>query len=301
MEYIKDTKLSESSRKLYNNKITQFISFLPKDNQHISYIVDNPGIAINILLNEKSITQTVTNRHMFISAIVAYIKHTSDGQRRSDRIKRKWEEIQKNNWEERRLMDLGNELTDKEKEIVKAVKWTDIIAKRDSLNAGSYEKLLLSLYTYLPPLRADYFEVRINPPLSIIKDKTKNYIQISESGNTSILVIRNFKTSSTYKEIRHILPQDLYNELVISLGLYPRKYLFVMPSDINRPYDRNGFSKWANKVLHELFKLPVTLTSLRHIYISTIDFTKLRAINLDKIARAMGHGIAMQKGYQWIE
>jgi hypothetical protein len=74
-----------------------------------------------------------------------------------------------------------------------------------------------------------------------------------------------------------------------------------MPTDNSRPYDRGGFSKWANKVLHELFKLPVTLTSLRHIYISTIDFTKMRAVDLNRIARAMGHGIAMQKEYQWIE
>jgi hypothetical protein len=301
MEYIKDTELSESSRKLYNNKITQFISFLPKDNQHISYIIDNPGIAFNILLNEKSITQSITNRHMFISAIVAYIKHTSDGQKRSDRIKRKWEEIQKNNWNERRLMDLKNELTDKEKAIIKAIKWADIITKRNLLVAGSYEKLLLSLYTYFPPIRADYFEVRINPPLTIIKDKTKNYIQLSENKDDSILVIRDFKTSSTYKEIKHNIPQELFNEIIISLALHPRKYLFVMPSDISRPYDRNGFSKWANKVLQKLFNLPITLTSLRHIYISTLDFTKLRAINLDKISREMGHGIAMQKGYQWIE
>ena len=301
MEYITDGKLSDSSRKLYNKKISQYIGFMPTENQKISYIVDNPGIAIKVLLDEKSITQSTTNRHLFISAVVAYIKHTDDGKRRSERIKRKWEELQKDNWEERRLLDLGNELTDKEKEIMKVIKWNDIIAKRDTLESGSNERLLLSLYTFVPPVRADYFEVRINPPVSIINDKTKSYIQLGETGESSLLVIRDFKTSSTYKEIKHKIPQELFEELVISLANKPRKYLFTMPTDNSRPYDRGGFSKWANKVLHELFKLPVTLTSLRHIYISTIDFTKMRAVDLNRIARAMGHGIAMQKEYQWIE
>jgi hypothetical protein len=238
---------------------------------------------------------------MFYSAIVAYIKHTADGQRRSDRIKRKWEEIQKMNWEERRQLDLGNELTEKEKEITKVVKWADIIKMRNSLRSGSVERLLLSLYTYVPPVRADYFEVRINPPASIIADKKKSYIQLGDEGASSILSIRDFKTASTYKEIKHRLPQELYEEILISLGSKPRKYLFVMPTDNSRPYDRGAFSKWANKTLFDLFKVHLTLTSLRHIYISTIDFTNMRAIDLDRIARAMGHGMAMQKEYQWIE
>lgn len=301
MEYITDGRLSESSRKLYNKKLVQFISFMPLDSKKVSYIVDNPGIAIKILSEEKTITQSATNRHLFISAVVAYIKHTEDGQRRSERIKRKWEELQKTNWEERRLLDLGNELTEKEKEITNAIKWKDIIAKRDTLLSGTNERLLLSLYTFIPPVRADYFEVRINPPNSIINDKTKSYIQLGETGDSSLLVIRDFKTSSTYKEIKHKLPQELFEELVISLANKPRRFLFIMPTDNSRPYDRGGFSKWANKTLHELFGLPVTLTSLRHIYISTLDFTKLRAVDLNRIARAMGHGIAMQKEYQWIE
>lgn len=302
MEFITDDgHLSNSSRTLFNKKLTQFISFLPVGNQSISYIIDNPGLAYEILENETSITQSATNRHLFISAVVAYIKHTADGQRRSDRIKRKWEEIQRDNWEIRKMMDLGGELTDKEKVIAREINWADVVKKRDTLLPGTPEKLLLSLYTYLPPVRADYFEVRINPPVTVIADKHKSYIRLGESGAASELVIRDFKTSSTFKEIRHKLPQELFDEIVISIGLAPRRYIFVMPSDTSRPYDRNGFSKWANKVLHELFGLPVTLTSLRHLYISTLDFTKLRASDLNRIARAMGHGIAMQKEYQWIE
>ena len=301
MEHITDGRLSDNSRKLFNAKLAQYMSFMTEGNRDIGYIIDNPGIAVKTLLEQQTIAQTATNRHLFYSAIVAYIKYTADGQRRAERIKRKWIEIQKANWEERRLLDLGHELTEKEKEITAAVKWKDVVAKRDTLVTGSNERLLLALYSYIPPVRADYFEVRINPPASIIKDKTKNYIQLGATGAESVLSIRDFKTATTYKEIKHRLPQELYDEIVASLARQPRKYLFVMPSDPKKPYDRGGFSKWANKTLFELFGVHLTLTSLRHIYISTLDFTRLRALNLDRIARAMGHGMAMQKEYQWMD
>jgi integrase len=170
---------------------------------------------------------------------------------------------------------------------------------RDTLKVGSPERLLLSLYTYIPPVRADYFEVRINPPKSIIEDSKSNYIVLDNE--KSALVLQDFKTAAKYKEIRHTLPPPLFQEIQQSLKDKPRNYLFVMQTDSTRPYDRGAFSKWANKVLSDLFKIPMTLTSLRHLFISTLDFNKTRASELEKIGNSMGHSISMQKGYQWID
>ena len=298
MEYIPEgTRLSDSSRKMFNKKIAQYISFMGQSRQSVGFIVDNPGIAYETLLAEESISQTPTNRHLFFSAIVAYIKHTDDGRRRSDRIKNKWFDIQKTNWHKQQLID--DDMSDKDEAVATNVSWSDLEKVRDSLPKSSKARLLLALYTYLPPLRADYFEVRINPPKTLITATKKNYIQLNSTAETSELVIRDFKTSATYKTIRHKIPQQLYEDITASLESEPRNYLFTMATDAKRPYDRNSFSKWANKVLQDLFKVPITLTAIRHIFISTLDLTKMRARDLQNIAHAMGHGIAMQKEYQW--
>lgn len=298
MDLITDKMLAPSTLNLYNKKLQQFISFMPKGKQSVDFIVDNPGLSLPILLDEKSITHTNTNLHMFFSAVVAYIQHTDKGRSRSERIKRKWLEIQKNNWETYRQIDLG-ELSEKDKTVARAVKWADLEKARDRLPLGSYERLLLAMYTYLPPLRADFYEVHINPSQHFIKSKKANYLQIDQDNAT--LVIRDFKTASTYKTIRHVIPQGkLLNELHASFTEDPRKYLFVMKSDVSRPYDRNGFSKWANSVLQGIFNVPITLTSLRHIFISTLDFSKMRILDMEKIAHLMGHSLAMQKQYQWL-
>ena len=298
-----NTRLADSSRSLFNKKLTQFIAMMPKGKQTIDYIVDNPEQASKYLEAEKSITQTSANRHMFFSAVVAYLKHTDSGRKRSDMLKQRWETLQKNNWESRRQQALNNEPTQNQIVVAQTLTWNDVVKKRDTLNAGSPERLLLSLYTYIPPVRADYFEVRINPPQSIVEDpQKKNYLLLDKSDpNKSYLVLNDFKTANKYKEIRHQLPPPLFQEIHASLKTKPRNYLFVMQTDATKPYDRGAFSKWANKILSDLFKVPMTLTSLRHLFISTLDFNKTRASELEKIGNSMGHSISMQKGYQWIE
>ena len=297
MGIFSDSNLADSSKTLFEKKIDQFITFMPSGKQNIDFIVDNPEQSIKFLNEEESIAQTSANRHMFISAIVAFLKHTKEGSIRSLRIKQKWEKIQQENWEERRQKQLNNEPN----ELLGQIGWKDIIKMRNQLPPGSDERLLLSLYTYIPPVRADYFDVRINPPQSIITSKKANFITIKASASESELVLRDFKTAGKYKEIKHILPQLLYDEIQLSLKAKPRNYLFVMPSDPTKPYDRGSFSKWANKTLKHLFQVPITLTSLRHLFISTLDFTNTRAKELENIGKSMGHSLAMQKGYQWIK
>lgn len=302
MDLFASTRLADSSKRLFNDKLRQFIAMMPQANRNIDAIVDNPEMAARTLSAQTTITQSAANRHLYYSAVVAYLKHTDAGKRRSEPLKQRWEKIQKTNWEERRQQNLNNEPSADQLTVAQQVKWADVVRVRDTLPRGSSERLLLSLYTYLPPLRADYYEVRINPPLNQrTATATTNFLVLGPTAEASTLVIRDFKTAAKYKEIKHTLPQPLYDEIRASLVAKPRNYLFVMPSDTTRPYDRNGFSKWANKQLQLLFKVPITLTSLRHLYISTLDFNRTRAGDLEKIGNSMGHSISMQKGYQWIE
>jgi hypothetical protein len=300
MDHYANTSLAGSSRTLYNKKLQQFIAMMPEpQKQTLDYIVDNPEAASEILKSSATITQTSANRHMFYSAVVAYLKHTANGKQRSERLQNRWLTIQKENWEERRQASLDNTPSENQMAVATSISWQQVITMRNTLPKGSLEKLLLSVYTYIPPVRADYYEMRINPKQSEINAKT-NFIQLTNSQQTSVLVIRDFKTAAKYKEIKHTIPQPLYDEIVASLQAKPRNYLFTMPTDTARPYDRGSFSKWANKVLSALFKVPMTLTSLRHMYVSTLDFNNTRAKDLERIGNSMGHSISMQKGYQWI-
>jgi len=296
MDHFTNTQLADTSRKLFNDKLQRFIAIL-EPNATLDSLLDNPSNASEALCSNATITQTSANRHMFYSAVVAYLKHTDRGREKPQQIKDAWLAIQKTNWEERRQAALDNAPSTANAEAAATIKWADVIRARDALPIGTPTHLLLSLYTYLPPLRADYFEVAINPTPA--KQKDANFVLLNTDPAT--LTVRDFKTAAKYKEINHDLPQPLITTIQASLKTDPRHYLFVMPTDRTRPYDRNGFSKWANKELKQIFKVPITLTTLRHLYVSTLDFNTTRARDLERIGNSMGHSIAMQKGYQWIK
>jgi integrase len=156
------------------------------------------------------------------------------------------------------------------------------------------------MYTEIPPVRADFYAAEIvyypgKPTIS-----GENYILIKSPDNIEY-IINDFKTSKLYEVIRGKLPKNLCKELLLSLHYFPRKYLFVSDDDGNKPFDRKTFSAWSTKVLSGALGKHLTLTMLRHLYISEkVDFNK-SIKTLNKVSRAMGHSIGMQKQYHWID
>jgi hypothetical protein len=169
----------------------------------------------------------------------------------------------------------------------------DLVHTRESLPDGSVHKLLLGFYTHLPPVRADYFATQIVPFGEI--PTSPNYIY--HDATKSHLVITDFKTSRIYKEITHDLPLPLHSQLVLSLALQPRTFLFV--NKFHEPFNRYTFSHWANQQLETIFKKGLTLTMLRHMFISTIDFNNSTPEQLQIIGNQMGHHISQQLLYKW--
>lgn len=145
----------------------------------------------------------------------------------------------------------------------------------------------------IPPVRGDYYATQI------IKDgetpETDNYIILKSK--YAELVIRKYKTSRKHGEIRHPrLPDELYNLILKSLEKYPRKYLFEKNG---KPYTPNGFCKWSSTTLEKLFNVEITLTMIRHIYISSLDLSKMTVEEKKNIGKLMGHTIGIQAEYEW--
>lgn len=167
---------------------------------------------------------------------------------------------------------------------------------RDKLKKGSIRRLLLSMYTFIPPLRSDYDKVGIYKNEDEVKED--NYLIMDKK---PYLVIRKYKTSKTYKDNKIDLPKKLVDEIKNSLEKQPRKYLFIQKN--GEPYDKpNTFNKWANRNLKEIFKKKnISLSTLRHIYISRPDLKLEQKSGTDrkKIADIMGHSVGTQQNYLW--
>ena len=150
---------------------------------------------------------------------------------------------------------------------------------------GSYERLLLMMYTEIPPLRSDFYQTKIYRTESCSWDG--NYIVL---GNQSVLVLQKYKTAKVYKTLRIDLPPILVFEIEASLAKNPRNYLFVS-TRTKTPYTRpNSYNRWANRVLKKLFgNENISLSMLRHIYVSRRDLKLEDKSGLEQ--DKMGHSL----------
>lgn len=301
-------ELSETSKKMYYSRLKSWCEIIESksdkvyksDKPVIEQIIYNPEESCK-LLRENIKTPSVATLHTYYSAIVAYIMHCETSTKKvSKELKEKWRQIQANNWENRPKYD-GKPINQKQEIVSNKLKWSDIIKRRDELDYGSIPHLLLSMYTYLPPLRADYYSVEIiNPNENSIS--SNNYMIIDDKEKKIGLYINDFKTSKKYGVIKHEIKQDnpLYNIIMESLKKSPRKYLFTMPSKVGEPFDRHGFVVWTSNLLRRIFpNIPISLTDFRHLHNSTIDYTNTPANKLEELGKSMGHSMEMQKKYQW--
>ena len=173
------------------------------------------------------------------------------------------------------------------------IPWETIIQIRDQLPYGK-EKLLISMYTMLDPVRNDYYQVRIfnEPPQS---NYDGSYIVL---GNTNQITIKDYKTTDTYgTKILDIPPKLLY-QIKLSLERDPRDYLFQ--SDTGALYTRVHGNKVFNTMLKRTLKNKgFSLTMFRNSYLSYLKVDQLPIDQRKQIANNMGHSCLRQKVYEF--
>lgn len=300
MNLFPDTDLKPTTYKTYNTQLHTWLSLFPSEQANLLFLYTHPNYSV-VTLRKYLSTKNQNNPRMvnsYIKPIVAVIRENPqiciDVDKNSLKtIDARWKELRQITYDlafayrleqkpsPGQALKSGSTLT-----------LYDLIKIRDKLPDGSINKLLVGFYTYIPPVRADYFATQLLPfghtPTS------SNYIFYDSTHSHS--VITDFKTSPVYKQIVNDLPPELHRQLILSLEQSPRTYLFVNKN--GEPFTRNGFTKWAVERLFQIFNKGLTLTMLRHIYISSLDFN-LPATELQSIGLKMGHQLSQQMLYKW--
>jgi integrase len=306
MNFFENTSLNDTSIKLYNTKINEWINFMPQFYQSIICIIMFPDVAMKALeTNLKS--NTNTNRHIYIVGILSFIKHRKHllvhlSNEEYSTIRLKWININVENEAPIIQRRLENKPTDKQlKKGGSAIPFSEIVERRDCLPIGSIERLLVSMYTMIPPTRGDYFATQIVREGEVPKEK--NYIRISGGGDKMECTITDFKTSKTYKKIHNVFPPELVAEVNASLTFMPRSYLFT--NSKGEPFTRSHYTIWAGRVLTRLFETEFTLVFFRHAFITDFITNRITPDTTDADIKAvsdrMGHSPEMFRAYKWIK
>jgi len=302
MNFFENTHLKPSTYKAYQSQVIRWLALFPIDQNTLSFIYTHPNYSV-VTLRKHLDTTNHNNAAMinnFIKALMAAIEANpsmvsdidNDTLQQSDK---RWKELRQITYQHAYAYRLEQQPSPGQAlKSGSTLTLNELNLLRDALPDGSIQKLLIGFYTHIPPVRADYYATQILP-FGVIPTEP-NYI--FHSPEKSRLIITDFKTNKIYHEITHDLPTDLHQQLRLSLASSPRSYLFVNRS--GEPFTRNGFTKWASDQLFQLSQKGLTLTMLRHIYISSLDFNSPPS-KLIEIGKKMGHQLSQQMLYKWSE
>ena len=248
----KETTLSVATQDNYIKKLINWMEMLKPVS--VTDLISNPTAAMEALMMSE-IKKTPENLHIYISAAKAYATHVL----KNNALKYEWRKIQKDNYEP--IQERYDENRPSDLQLTKIMTLQELDDVRKSLPKGSFERLLISFYTLIEPIRADYFSTELI--YTGEESKEENYIL-----NNSRLIVKDFKTAKKHGVIDNMISNELQEELKSSLELYPRKYLFTK-DDKKSPFgSRKMYSNWACKALKRVLKHDMDLTTLRHIYIT---------------------------------
>jgi len=296
LKAITDAELSNVSKRVYVERLRSMVA---EFKTNIYWIITHPEEVLKWILKKSDVLST---QKSYIIAVLAIFKHNEGLKTQFDKDYKEWFA---------KFSEIDEAITQRyktneptERQLNAYVAFSDIVKKRDSLEEGSMDKLLLSFYTYIRPLRADFNAIRIykedeKVPDSDAKDKEANYI-VFESPTKVSLILHEFKTQRSHSDFTKELPDELVKELKSSLKKCPREWLFV--DKFGKPYRAtNSYTRWANRTFQKLFEKPLTITLIRHSYISSLDQNALTTLEKEAIAKEMAHSRGMQELYRFVK
>lgn len=287
LNYIENSKLlKKASKALYLKRIdiiqNEFFSKKPT----IMWIMKNIDKFKVALINYGKRKDLARNTLAgFCVPIISLLLAFRDIQEKHPTLLREWKQLKDEIADMENVMN--NKPSEKQKEAL--ISFKEIESIRNKLEDGSDGKLLISLYTMIPPLRADFDKVKIS-------DETKgNYINL----NKKILVLNEYKTDKVYGKKIIKLPNNLMKQINISLEKKPRDYLFSKLDGTT--FNSNSWTVYANRLLKKLINPKFSLTMFRHIYISRPDLniSDKTLKNKKEVADSMGHSVETQSKYLW--
>lgn len=159
------------------------------------------------------------------------------------------------------------------------------------LNDEDY--LIYCLYTLHPPMRADYWNMRVVKYLTKKRkeDKENNYCILHD--NEGRFIFNKFKTSDTHGQIDIPICDELYDMLKKTAKM-------DMPL-LQTVHSANALSKRVTEIFEKLSGKTMGIGLLRHSYITTFLSTVRSLREKTSMAYRMGHSWFTQETYHIIE
>ena len=163
------------------------------------------------------------------------------------------------------------------------------------------QNLVISLYSFLPPVRNDYGDLRV---------VTEKQFQQADKSNANFLVTSKrtykfywakYKTASAYGQV--VIPVTQYSKPLQKLLVKHVRYLrknfetdSLLLNARNKPMTRNGLTKFLQSLFRQFLNKNVSSTLIRQSFL-TNKFSRKQLEEREQLGKAMMHSTKTQMTY----
>lgn len=285
-------KLSDTSKKVYLSRLNSLQKVVP--GRKIDWIISHPGDVFSAVAARYSEIQT---QKALVNALLTIFRHVPGVAERYANSRKAWRKHFERVHDKAEERYDNNEPSERQRDGF--VPWEQVISKRDSLDQDSFEYLWLCMHTMIPPVRADLHDIRIfhnREPNNAEKLRQPNFIVLRSTGDGCQATLRlgEFKTAvkagqRKIEEYRKDLPEQLCRIISRSLRRQPRDHLLISPKTRQPWKDAHPYTNFINNMLKRLFGRNLTISLVRHSFVTSLDHSRLKSGQKDALARDMMH------------
>ena len=232
----------------------------------------NVMTALIVLLKAFDIQKRTLNKYQkYFEVLVTDYENNYDNQTKSEKENKNW--------------ITQEQLNKKIKELENKIDKFDMSKLTKSQEDIIQQRLILILYSEIPPMRNDYAQMKVYYDKEV---KGENYIHLKKK----LIVLNKYKTSKTYGEKQIEIPAKVVKIVRHWVDITGNEYLLINIRDRN-PMTNNGLTKYLNKIFKPK---KVSTTLLRKLYLSEKYPVIHNRKDMKKDAYIMGHSLETQQG-----
>ena len=177
------------------------------------------------------------------------------------------------------------------------ISWPNVLKFRDEYYdmMTPVQRLLMALYTYVPPTRPDYTPMKIVAKNPRTLEDGMNYLI---RGKNPYFLFHAYKTHHSYGDVTVKIPVKLRMELDTYLGETPGEYLL---QDNGVPWTSARLAETFKKIFQKFHGLDFGITMMRHSYTTMFHKGAKPIMEMKTIAKKMMHGPMQNMAYRFIK
>jgi hypothetical protein len=194
------------------------------------------------------------------------------------------------------FMKIDMDQTATKAQMDKFISWEDILKFRDEYydEMTPTQRVLMALYTYVPPVRADYTPMRIVDKKPRKLEDGMNYVILCKK---PYFLFHAYKTHKTFGDQIVMIPVKLQEEIRKYLETNPGDYLF---QDGGSPWTSARLADTFKKIFQKFHSMDTGITMLRHAYTTAFHAGSKSIKEMKSVAQKMMHGVMQSHAYRFI-